>query len=81
MTALRWTSFGGFVIDEAERFYVAYDNIGGEGFTLTHHLGGGSSHSVGHVGKHPTLAAAEDAAMTHLAKAAQSGRACYLGDD
>ena len=79
MSTLRWSGFGSFVVDERERFHVDFDDVYG-GFTLTHELGRGSSHSVGHVGKHQSLAAVEEAAVAHAAKAAGGGRACYLGD-
>lgn len=72
MDTIRWADFGGFAVGD-ERFRVNYDF---QGFSLIHDLGRGSSHSVGHLGKYPTLAEAEAAALEHAARSA-AGRSCY----
>lgn len=76
MSALRWTDFGSFTVDERQRFHVDYDNTY-EGFTLTHDLGRDSAHGVGAVGRYPDVGAAEAAALAHVARAAAAGRPCY----
>lgn len=78
MSTLRWSGFGSFIVDEHERFHVSYNDIGRAGFTLMHEMGRGDSHSVGHAGAYPTLAAAEASAVAHVTKAVATGRPCYL---
>lgn len=80
MSTLRWFTFGGLIVDDRERFYVDYDNIGPGGFTLTHDLGHGSSHSVGHMGQYQNMATLEEAAIAHATGPARAGHSCLNGD-